>query len=90
MPEYLDGFAATKAPVVGVSPIINGGAVRGMADQLLTGLGVEISAAGVAELDRIRATGIQAQAIPLFMNDEETTNQLARDTLEFGRSLTQS
>ena len=108
-----EAVAATKAPVVGVSPIINGGAVRGMADQLLTGLGVEISAAGiaerygnradggvidgwlidssdVAELDRIRTTGIQAQAVPLFMNDEETTNQLARDTLEFGRSLTQS
>lgn len=108
-----EAVAATKAPVVGVSPIINGGAVRGMADQLLTGLGVEISAAGVAErygnradggvidgwlidssdgaeLDRIRSAGIQAQAIPLFMNDEETTNQLARDTLEFGRSLTQS
>jgi LPPG:FO 2-phospho-L-lactate transferase len=39
---------ATTAPVVGISPIIGGAAVRGMADQLLTGLGIEISAAGVA------------------------------------------
>lgn len=41
-------LTATAAPVVGVSPIIGGGAVRGMADQLLTGLGLEVSATGVA------------------------------------------
>ena len=38
----------TPAPVVGVSPIVAGAAVRGMADQLLSGLGIEGSAAGVA------------------------------------------
>ncbi|MFL6089871.1 MAG: 2-phospho-L-lactate transferase [Aeromicrobium sp.] len=38
----------TPAPVVGVSPIIGGSAVRGMANQLLGGLGVAVSAAGVA------------------------------------------
>ena len=98
------------APVVGVSPIINGGAVRGMADQLLTGLGVEISAAGVGarygsrsgggildgwlidssdaeDLERLRAAGIAAAAVPLFMNDDETTGQLARDTIDFGLDL---
>ncbi|MCW2748878.1 MAG: cofD [Nocardioidaceae bacterium] len=42
-----DAVLATKAPVVGVSPIIGAGAVRGMADQLLQGLGIEISAASV-------------------------------------------
>ncbi|CAN5254847.1 2-phospho-L-lactate transferase [soil metagenome] len=42
-----DAVLATKAPVVGVSPIIGGGAVRGMADQLLQGLGIEIGAASV-------------------------------------------
>ncbi|MCW2829535.1 MAG: fbiA [Aeromicrobium sp.] len=46
--EVADAVRATTAPVVGVSPIIGGAAVRGMADQLLTGLGVEISATGVA------------------------------------------
>ena len=39
----------TRAPVVGLSPIDEGSAVRGMADQLLSGLGLENSAAGVAE-----------------------------------------
>jgi LPPG:FO 2-phospho-L-lactate transferase len=47
----------TKAPVVGLSPIVAGAAVRGMADQLLAGLGVEGSAAGVAERYGARSRG---------------------------------
>jgi LPPG:FO 2-phospho-L-lactate transferase len=43
-----DALRSTAAPVVGVSPIISGSAVRGMANQLLSGLGVEVSARGVA------------------------------------------
>jgi LPPG:FO 2-phospho-L-lactate transferase len=39
----------TGAPVVGLSPIVEGAAVRGMADQLLSGLGLENSAASIAE-----------------------------------------
>ena len=39
---------STRAPVVGISPIIAGAAVRGMADELLAGLSIENSAAGVA------------------------------------------
>ena len=50
-------IASTSAPVVGVSPIIGSGAVRGMADQLLTGLGIEISASGVAAHYGSRHTG---------------------------------
>lgn len=38
---------ATAAPVVGLSPIIGGAHVRGMAEQMLTAVGVEVSAAGV-------------------------------------------
>ena len=52
-----DALASTTAPVVGVSPIIGGGAVRGMADQLLAGLGVEISASGVAAHHGARRNG---------------------------------
>jgi hypothetical protein len=40
----------TSAPVVGVSPIIGGAPVRGMADACLTAIGVETSAAAVAGL----------------------------------------
>jgi LPPG:FO 2-phospho-L-lactate transferase len=39
---------ATAAPVVGLSPVVAGTHVRGMAAQLLAAIGVEVSAAGVA------------------------------------------
>lgn len=46
--DLREALVTTAAPVVGVSPIIGTSAVRGMANQLLAGLGVEVSAAGVA------------------------------------------
>jgi LPPG:FO 2-phospho-L-lactate transferase len=49
VPGMRTSLGAARAPVVGVSPIIGGAAVRGMADQLLDGLGIEGSAAGVAD-----------------------------------------
>jgi LPPG:FO 2-phospho-L-lactate transferase len=48
VPRVREALTATQAPVVGVSPIIGGTHVRGMARQLLTAIGVEVSAAGVA------------------------------------------
>ena len=36
-----------RRPVVGLSPIVGGTHVRGMAEQMLTSIGVEVSAAGV-------------------------------------------
>jgi len=50
-------LARTRAPVVGVSPIIGGRVVRGMADRLLPALGAEVSATGVARLYGGRADG---------------------------------
>jgi LPPG:FO 2-phospho-L-lactate transferase len=38
----------SAAPVVGISPIVGGRVVRGMADRLLPAVGAEVSAAGVA------------------------------------------
>jgi len=48
VPGMQEALGAARAPVVGVSPIIGGAAVRGMADQLLDGLGIENSASAVA------------------------------------------
>lgn len=42
-----DALASTGAAVVGLSPIIGGHHVRGMAEQMLTSQGIEVSAAGV-------------------------------------------
>ncbi|MDL5351884.1 2-phospho-L-lactate transferase [Microbacterium sp. zg-YB36] len=48
VPGMREALAATSAQVVGVSPIIGGAVVRGMADVCLTAIGVETSAAAVA------------------------------------------
>ena len=110
VPGIREALAAASAPVVGVSPIIGAGAVRGMADQLLTGLGVEISAAGVAahhgargrggildgwlidsadddQLPAIEALDLVGRAVPLWMSDGPTTDQLARDTMALAHDL---
>ena len=47
VPRVREAVAATRAPVVGLSPIVGGTHVRGMAEQMLTSIGVEVSAAGV-------------------------------------------
>ena len=47
VPRVREALAATRAPVVGLSPIVGGTHVRGMAEQMLTSIGVEVSAAGV-------------------------------------------
>ena len=47
VPGVRDALAATRAPVVGISPIVGGRHVHGMAQQLLTSIGVEVSAGGV-------------------------------------------
>jgi LPPG:FO 2-phospho-L-lactate transferase len=48
MPEVRAAIAATRAPVVAVSPIVGGAPVKGPADHLLRGIGCEVSARGVA------------------------------------------
>ena len=57
VPGMREALSAARAPVVGVSPIIGGSAVRGMADQLLDGLGIEGTATGVAGHLGARAHG---------------------------------
>jgi LPPG:FO 2-phospho-L-lactate transferase len=47
VPRVREALVSTRAPVVGLSPIIGGTHVRGMAEQMLTSIGVEVSAAGV-------------------------------------------
>jgi LPPG:FO 2-phospho-L-lactate transferase len=105
VPGVRDALRETTAPVVGLSPLIGGHHVRGMAEQLLTAIGVEVSAAGVAEhygarsagglldgwlvdssdaalLDRVRATGMAAGAVPLLMTDPAATAAMARAALD--------
>lgn len=50
VPGIAAALRTTPAPIVGVSPIIGGAVVRGMADTLLVAAGTDVSAAGVAGL----------------------------------------
>jgi len=48
VPGIREALRQTPAPVVGVSPIVNGAPVRGMADACLSAIGVETTATAVA------------------------------------------
>ncbi len=48
VPGIRDALVEGPAPVVGVSPIVGGAVVRGMADRLLPSVGAAVSAVGVA------------------------------------------
>ncbi|MET0998664.1 MAG: 2-phospho-L-lactate transferase [Marmoricola sp.] len=57
VPGIRDALRSTTAPVVGISGIIGADHVHGMARQLLGVIGVEVSAAGVAEHYGARSSG---------------------------------
>ncbi|HWT32144.1 MAG TPA: 2-phospho-L-lactate transferase [Microbacterium sp.] len=57
VPGMREALRATAAPVVGVSGIIGGAVVRGMADVCLAAIGVETAADAVAGLYGSRAAG---------------------------------
>jgi LPPG:FO 2-phospho-L-lactate transferase len=57
IPGIRSALRATRAPVVGVSPIIGGAVVRGMADACLTAIGVETAADAVALHYGLRSSG---------------------------------
>ena len=57
IPGIRDALARTSAKVVGVSPIIAGSVLRGMADACLTAIGVATSADAVARLHGARRDG---------------------------------
>ncbi|MFJ6720962.1 MULTISPECIES: 2-phospho-L-lactate transferase [unclassified Streptomyces] len=48
VPGIREAVASAEAPVVGLSPIVGGAPVRGMADKVLAAVGVESTAAAVA------------------------------------------
>jgi LPPG:FO 2-phospho-L-lactate transferase len=64
----------TPAPVVGLSPIVGGSHVRGMAEQLLASIGVEVSAAGVGRHYGARSAG---GVLDGWLVDERDTDQVA-------------
>ena len=64
----------TAAPVVGLSPIVGGSHVRGMAEQLLATIGVEVSAGGVGRHYGARSAG---GVIDGWLVDERDDDEVA-------------
>ncbi|WP_182524024.1 2-phospho-L-lactate transferase [Nocardioides dongkuii] len=75
VPQVREALAATSAPVVGLSPIVGGSHVRGMAEQLLGTIGVEVSAAGVGLHYGARSAG---GVLDGWLVDERDADQLGR------------
>lgn len=79
IPGIRDALVATTAPVVGISPIVGGAAVRGMADQCLRAIGIETSAAAVARHYGHRADGGVLDAWLVDTVDAAAAAELAAD-----------
>ncbi|MEJ3405822.1 2-phospho-L-lactate transferase [Rathayibacter sp. YIM 133350] len=81
IPGIADAVRATAAPVVGVSPIIGGAVVRGMADACLSAIGVETSALAVGRHYGARRSGGLIDAWLVDSVDAEAAEALAADSI---------
>ncbi|RBQ17079.1 2-phospho-L-lactate transferase [Spongiactinospora rosea] len=94
--------AVSAKTVVGVSPIVGGAPVRGMADACLTAIGVQTSAQAVLELygaglidgwlvaeqdTDVRLDGVRVEARPLIMHDVAAAADIARAAVALGGEL---
>jgi LPPG:FO 2-phospho-L-lactate transferase len=101
VPGIRDTLVATSAPVVGVSPVIAGAPVRGMADACLAAIGVPTTAAAVAGLyadfldgwlvaeedEPPVRSGLEVRRRPLLMSSPQATADLAGATLDLALEL---
>ncbi len=101
VPGVREAVAARRDRVVGVSPIVGGSPLAGMADKLMPVAGLEVSALGAARaysdllaawvvddedaslVDAIEgALGVRTAATDTIMRDDDSSEALARFTLE--------
>ncbi|WP_435742972.1 2-phospho-L-lactate transferase [Nocardioides sp. SYSU DS0663] len=74
VPDVRDVLRVTRAPVVGLSPIVGSSHVHGMAEQMLTAIGVEVSAGAVGRHYGARsADGV----LDAWLVDERDAEQVA-------------
>jgi LPPG:FO 2-phospho-L-lactate transferase len=97
LPGMREAVAGSGAPVVAVSPFVDGRAVKGPTEAFCRQAGIEPSATGVANayaglLDGVvadeRAAGISDLVVDTLMTSPESRRELASRTLEFAVSLT--
>jgi LPPG:FO 2-phospho-L-lactate transferase len=96
VPGVLEAMAARRAVTAGISPIVGGAPLRGMADRLLPVAGVEVTAAGVAghyaargvlgawvidEVDRGLADRVSAMGLRVSVTDTIMSDDDASERL---------
>ena len=82
LPGVRDALRTTDATIVGVSPIVGGATIKGPADRMMRGLGMEVSAVGVArayadfldvlvidQQDAHLAAGVEAEGVKAVVTD---------------------
>jgi LPPG:FO 2-phospho-L-lactate transferase len=99
VPGMLDCLAASDAPVVAVSPIVGGKAVKGPTAKMMQELGLAVTSASVAKhyervidgyvVDQGDAEGVpgKVHVAPTLMTSVVTKEALARTVLSFADSL---
>jgi LPPG:FO 2-phospho-L-lactate transferase len=103
VPGIRDAAAKTDAPVVGLSPIIGGAPLRGMADACLSAIGVPTTAEAVGAwygtdlldgwlVDTADSAavvdGVAVRAVPLLMSDLDATAAMAAAALDLAAEAT--
>jgi LPPG:FO 2-phospho-L-lactate transferase len=73
VPGILDALLAAPAPIVAVSPVVGGKALRGPADRMLVSLGGDASATGVVQHYRATYPGL----VDEFVLDVTDTEEVA-------------
>ncbi len=76
VPGIADAVRRTTAPVIGVSPIVGGAPVRGMADACLAAMGIETTAAAVAGHYGARAGGGLIDGWIVDASDEASVDEV--------------
>ncbi len=105
VPGVRDALRGTRAPVVGVSPLVSGRPVRGHADACLAAIGVSATSSAVAALyadfldgwlvddsdaDAAMPSGVTSRARPLLMTDISAAADIAGAALDLGVELAYS
>jgi len=96
LPGMREALRGAPAPVVAVSPFVEGRSVKGPTEGFCAWAGIETSAGGIAlayaeVIDGIAADeavdGVRHLVLDTLMESTERMRQVARKILEFGRSL---
>jgi LPPG:FO 2-phospho-L-lactate transferase len=96
LPGMRDSLAGAPAPVVAVSPFVDGRSVKGPSEHFCAWAGIETRAAGIAKayagvIDAVVADepvpALPHLVVDTLMDSTDRMRQVARNILEFGRTL---